>query len=279
MRFGINTMLWTANFSAADLPILDKAKAWGYDGVEILLVDPQAFPAAALYQACLSKGLGLTAVGIASLENNPLSADAGVRRHTLDYFRACIKALAEAGGEMIAGPMYAPLGHFTGVRRTPDEWKRSVEFFQELAPTLDAHRITMALEPLNRFETYFLNTAADSVAFCEAINHPRIGILFDTFHANIEEKSIAEGYRTVGPYLKHVHTCENDRGTPGSGHVDWTGVFQALHDVNYDGWLTIESFGSALKEISAAARIWRDLEKDMDTLAADGLRFLKSSYN
>ena len=83
----------------------------------------------------------------------------------------------------------------------------------------------------------------------------------------------------MGPYLKHVHTCENDRGTPGSGHVDWTGVFQALNDVNYDGWLTIESFGSALKEISAAARIWRDLEKDMDTLACDGLRFLKSSYN
>ena len=123
MRFGINTMLWTANFSAADLQILDKAKAWGYDGVEILLVDPQAFPAAALYQACLAKGLGLTAVGIASLENNPLSADAGVRRHTLDYFRACIQALAEAGGEMIAGPMYAPLGHYTGVT---DQVKMSV---------------------------------------------------------------------------------------------------------------------------------------------------------
>ena len=105
-------MLWTANFTASDIPILDKAKAWGYDGVEILLVDPRACPSAALRAACLSKGLGLTAVGIASLENNPLSTDAGVRRHTLDYFRACVAALAEAGGEMLAGPMYAPLGPF-----------------------------------------------------------------------------------------------------------------------------------------------------------------------
>ena len=152
-----------------------------------------------------------------------------------------------------------------------------MEFFQELSPALDQYRITLALEPLNRFETYFLNTAADAVAFCDAIHHPRVGLLYDTFHANIEEKSIPEGYRTAGAHLKHVHACENDRGTPGTGHVDWKGVFQALHDVGYNGWITIESFGSALKEISAAARIWRDLEKDMDTLAANGVGFLRSN--
>ncbi len=131
------------------------------------------------------------------------------------------------------------------------------EGFQSVGDTLAAHGVTFAIEPLNRFETYFLNTAADAAALAKEIGHPNIGILFDTFHANIEEKSIASGYRTVGPYLKHVHTCENDRGIPGSGHVAWKEVFQALRELKYDGWLTIEGFGFALKDLSAAASIWR----------------------
>ena len=110
-------------------------------------------------------------------------------------------------------------------------------------PVLERYGVTLAIEPLNRFETYFLNTAADAAALCDQIGHPNVGILFDTFHANIEEKSIGQAYRTVGRHLKHVHTCENDRGTPGSGHVEWKEVFEALRDMRYDGWLTIESFG------------------------------------
>ncbi len=128
---------------------------------------------------------------------------------------------------------------------------------------------------MNRFETYFLNTAADAARLSEQIGHQNIGILFDTFHANVEEKSIAAGYRTVGPHLKHVHTCENDRGTPGSGHVEWDEVFAALRDLKYDGWVTIEGFGSALKELSAAASIWRDIEPDSESIPFDGVKFLK----
>ena len=144
-----------------------------------------------------------------------------------------------------------------------------------MGDTLAAHHVTFAIEPLNRFETYFLNTAADAAKLAEQIGHPNIGILFDTFHANIEEKQIAAGYLTVGPHLKHVHTCENDRGIPGSGHVEWDQVFQALHSMNYDGWLTIESFGFALKEVSAAAAIWRDIERTPESIAFEGVKFLK----
>jgi D-psicose/D-tagatose/L-ribulose 3-epimerase len=142
---------------------------------------------------------------------------------------------------------------------------------------LSDYGVTIAIEPLNRFETYFLNTAADSVRLCDEINHPHVGILFDTFHANIEEKDIGQAYRTVGRHLKHVHTCENDRGTPGSGHVEWPAVFAALRDIQYDGWLTIESFGFAIGEISAAAAIWRDLASSPDVIAWDGLKFLKQN--
>ena len=157
------------------------------------------------------------------------------------------------------------------------EWKRAVDGWQQLGPTLAEHGVTAAIEPLNRFETYFLNTAADAARFCDEVNHPNVGILFDTFHANIEEKNIAAGYRTVGRHLKHVHTCENDRGTPGSGHVEWQEVFQAIHDVGYDGWLTIESFGSNLPEIAAAAAIWRDLAATPEDVAFEGVKFLKKS--
>jgi D-psicose/D-tagatose/L-ribulose 3-epimerase len=151
-----------------------------------------------------------------------------------------------------------------------------VESYQLLGPALAAHDMTLAIEPLNRFETFFLNTAADAVRLCDEVNHPNVGILFDTFHANIEEKDVAAGYRTVARHLKHVHTCENDRGIPGSGHVDWKAVFQALRDIGYDGWLTIESFGFAIEGLTAAAAIWRDLAPTPDSIAFDGVKFLKS---
>ena len=137
------------------------------------------------------------------------------------------------------------VGSFSGVRRTSDEWNRAVEGYRELGPVLASHNVQLAIEPLNRFETYFLNTTVDAVALCDEVAHPNAGILWDTFHANIEEKHIGDSLLQAGPHLKHVHTCENDRGIPGSGHVEWNSVFAALRDLKYDGWLTIESFGFA----------------------------------
>jgi D-psicose/D-tagatose/L-ribulose 3-epimerase len=188
-----------------------------------------------------------------------------------------IKAVAGAGTRVLAGPLYCPVGYLPGRRRTPDEWNWAVDAYQQLGDTLVAHDITLAIEPLNRFETYFLNTAADAARLADEVNHPNVGILFDTFHANIEEKSIGDGYRTIGRHLRHVHTCENDRGIPGSGHVEWDDVFRALREVNYDGWLTIESFGFALGDLSAAAAIWRDIEKTPESIAVEGLKFLRSA--
>ena len=160
-----------------------------------------------------------------------ISEDATVRRKTVLHLQDIVKAAADAGAGIVAGPIYSPVGYLPGRRRTPDEWEWAVEGHQSLGDVLASNRVTIAIEPLNRFETYFLNTAADAAKLAEQIGDPNIGILFDTFHANIEEKDIAAGYRTVGKYLKHVHTCENDRGIPGSGHVEWKAVFQALRDL------------------------------------------------
>lgn len=275
MKLGINTFIWSAEFTEAQIPLLPKIKAAGFDGIEVAIFNPRSFPAKTIRDATTANGLESSVVAVIPKGLSLIDENAAVRSQTLGHMQGVIEQTAELGAQILAGPLYSPVGYLPGRRRTEAEWNNALESYRALAPLLDAHNVTLAIEPLNRFETFFLNTARDAAALCRAVDHPRVGILFDTFHANVEEKDIAAGYRTVGPWLKHVHTCENDRGTPGSGHVPWKSVFDALKAVNYNGWLTIESFGFNLKEIAAAAAIWRDIEATPDTIAFDGVKFLK----
>jgi len=279
MKFGVNTFIWTANFDRSHLPLLPKLKAGGFDGVEVPLFRPSEFATADIAKGLAENGLECTICSVLTGGLSVISEDAAVRRQTRVHMEDCVKTAAEVGAKIMAGPLYSPVGYLPGRRRTADEWKWAVDCYQSLGPVLQQYGVTIAIEPLNRFETYFLNTAQDAAALCDQIGHPNVGVLFDTFHANIEEKDIAQGYRTVGRHLKHVHTCENDRGIPGTGHVEWKSVFQALHDLKYDGWLTIESFGFALGELSAAASIWRDIAPTPESIAYEGVKFLKKSVN
>jgi D-psicose/D-tagatose/L-ribulose 3-epimerase len=275
MKFGVNTFIWSDSFDRSNLPLLPRVKSWGFDGVEVPLFRPAEFAAADIRKGLEANDLQCTVCSVFVDGLSLISDDADVRRKARAHLQDAVKAVAEVGAKTIAGPLYAPVGYLPGRRRTADEWKWAVEGHQSVGETLARHGVTMAIEPLNRFETFFLNTAADAAKLAADINHPNIGVLLDTFHANIEEKNIGDGYRTVGSHLKHVHTCENDRGIPGSGHVEWPSVFQALRDIQYDGWLTIESFGFALPMISAAAAIWRDIEASPDLIASEGVKFLK----
>jgi D-psicose/D-tagatose/L-ribulose 3-epimerase len=277
MKFGVNTFLWTGNFGPEHFDLLPKIKANGFDGIEVALIRPADFKATEIRKAAEKNGLERTVCSVLPGELSLISPDAQVRRKTVAHMSECFEACAEAGAKLIAGPLYSPVGYLPGRRRTADEWKNAVDGYQQLGPVLAANGVTACIEPLNRFETYFLNTTEDAVKLCAEIDHPNVGILWDTFHANIEEKDPAKALRTTGGFLKHVHTCENDRGTPGSGHVDWKGVFGALRDMKYDGWLTIESFGFAIGELSAAASIWRDIERTPEDIAFEGIKFLKAS--
>jgi D-psicose/D-tagatose/L-ribulose 3-epimerase len=277
MKFGVNTFIWSATFDQSNFGLLPLIKEAGFDGIEVPLLRPETFAASSIRQATEAHGLECNACTVLVDGLSLISESADVRRRTRLHLEDVAKAAAEAGVKIVAGPLFSPVGYLPGRRRTADEWKWAVEGFQSVGDTLAATGVTFAIEPLNRFETYFLNTAADAAALAEEIGQPNIGILFDTFHANIEEKNIAAGYRTVGPHLKHVHTCENDRGIPGSGHVEWKEVFQALRDLKYDDWLTIEGFGFALKDLSAAAAIWRDIERTPESIAFEGVKFLKKS--
>jgi D-psicose/D-tagatose/L-ribulose 3-epimerase len=275
VKFGVNVLIWTANFTRQHLPLLPEIKRRGFDGIEVPIFSLADFCASDIRRGVEENALECTTCSVIPGGLSIGSDDDSLRRKARTHIEDCAKLAAEAGAKILAGPLYTPVGYLPGRRRTADEWKWAVECYQSLGPVLERYGVTIAIEPLNRFETYFLNTAADAAALCDQIDHPNVGILFDTFHANIEERSIGQAYRTVGRHLKHVHTCENDRGIPGSGHVEWNDVFAALRDMSYDGWLTIESFGFAMGEISAAASIWRDLAPTPESIAFEGITFLK----
>ncbi|MDQ2898978.1 MAG: sugar phosphate isomerase/epimerase [Acidobacteriota bacterium] len=278
MKFGVNTFIWASNFDKSNLALLPRIKAAGFDGVEVPLFRPSEFAVSDIRHGLAENGLECTICSVLTGGLNMISDDAAVRARTRAHLEDCVKSAAEVGAKIIAGPLYSPVGLLPGRRRNANEWNWAVDCYREIGPVLARHEVTIAIEPLNRFETYFLNTAEDAVKLCDEIDHPNVGILFDTFHANIEEKDIAKAYRTVGKHLKHVHTCENDRGIPGTGHVEWAAVFQALRDMRYDGWLTIESFGFSLGELSAAASIWRDIAPTPESIAFEGVKFLRRNF-
>ena len=275
MKYGVNTFIWSEEFSEASLALLPRIKAAGFDGVQVPLFRPSQFPAAAVRKGFEENELECSFCALFVDGQSLIGENAAQRAVAKQHIQDTIRVAADAGANFIGGPLYCPVGYLPGRRRTNDEWKWAIEGYQSAGATLASYGITLGIEPINRFETFFLNTAADAKALCDAVNDPNIGILFDTFHANIEEKNIGDAFRLMGKHLRHIHSCENDRGIPGSGHFAWDEMFQALREMNYDGWLTIESFGF-VGQLSAAVCIWRDIERDPESIAFEGVQFLKS---
>lgn len=275
MKYGVNTLLWTAGFDRSHFGLLQPIKDAGFDGVEIARFDFADFPATEIRRQTGSLGLETTLCSALTGNASILTDDAAVRQRSLSFLKDGIRVTADLGATMFVGPFLSAVGLKHGRRRTREEWQRAIEGLQSLGDTLASHDVMLAVEPLNRFETFALNTAEDAFTLCEAVGHPNVGILYDTFHGHIEEKDTGDAIRRTGKHLKHVHTCENDRGIPGTGQVRWDKVFPALRDVGYDGWLVIESFGQHVPEIAAAACIWRDLAPTPESIMVDGIKFLK----
>lgn len=278
MQIGVNTLLWTAGFTIGHLPLIAKAKAMGMDGIELATFDFASFPAAAARREL--ERLEMPGILCSALVAGMSLAteDTALRARSLEFLKVGVQATAEAGFSLFIGPFCSAVGYLPGRRRTAEEWARCVDGLRRLGEYCDQFGVRVAVEPLNRFETFFLNTAADAVLLCEAVRHPRIGVLYDTFHGNIEEKNQAAAIRLLGKHIFHVHACENDRGIPGTGPIDWAGVIGALREIGYDDWLVIESFGPGIKEIAAAACIWRDLAGDPDDIPFIGARNLRALF-
>jgi D-psicose/D-tagatose/L-ribulose 3-epimerase len=279
IKIAANALIWTTDFSAKNFSLLPMLREKGFDGFELPIFEPAKVNTEAIRGALAQNGLEGTVCAILPSDLNTISEDSEVRKRTREHLAATIEVTAELGSKLMAGPIYSPVGYLPGRRRTTEEWKWAVETFQSLEEVLAANDVMMAIEPLNRFETYFLNTASDAVRLCEEIGHSRIGVLLDTFHTNIEEKDVAGTFRAAGGRLRHVHACENDRGIPGTGHVDFPGIAQVLRELNYDGWITIESFGYTHKELAAAAAIWRDLAPSPEAIAFEGIKYLRRTLS
>lgn len=277
MKFGANTFIWSEAFGPEHFDVLPRLKEAGFDGIEIAMLAPATTPAGAIRRELAKYGFECTCCSAFGPGLNLASDDAAVRAKAMAHVRDSLQAAAEMGASLLVGPLYTPVGYLTGSRRTADERQRVLECWQELRAAVAKSGVKVAIEPLNRFETYFFNIASDAAKFCDDLGDPNIGILLDTFHCNIEEKSIGHALKAAGRHLMHIHSCENDRGIPGTGNVNWPEFFQTLAEIGYDGWLTIESFGFSLGAISAAAAIWRDLAPTPESIAVEGIRFLRQN--
>ncbi len=276
MKYGMNLLLWSGELHDGLLPVLEKLKAMGFDGVEIPIFNLD-LDYAAWGKRLDSLGLQRTAVTVRNVEDNPISPDASVRAKGVELNKKTLDCCAACGVEALIGPYHSALGYFSGAGPTKDEWKWGVESMRAMAEHAGKVGVRLGVEPLNRFECYLLNAQEDAAKFVREVGHPSCGMMYDTFHANIEEKCSPTAIRAIKDVLFHVHISENDRSTPGKGDIKWSEVFDALVDVGYDHWLTIEAFGLALPELAAATKIWRRMFADELQLAEEGLAFVKKN--
>jgi D-psicose/D-tagatose/L-ribulose 3-epimerase len=278
MKFGMNMLLWTTHVTVEHFPLFAKLKKTGFDGVELALFTGDEVHYKKVGQELKDLGLACTTVTCCGTDNNPVSPEAAVRKKAGEHLKWALGMSAVLGSTHLCGPYHSALGVFTGAGPTDDEKKRSIEVLRAAAEEAKKHNILLCVEYLNRFECYLLTTAVDARTLVKQVNHPNFRMMYDTFHANIEEKDITQAILGAADSIAHVHISENDRGTPGTGHVHWSESFAALKKIKYDGWLTIEAFGRALPDLAAATKIWRDIFPNAEEVYTKGLKFMKEMW-
>ncbi len=279
MKTGFNLLLWTTHVTQEHGSLFETLKKVGYDGVEIPIFEGTPEHFSVIGQAIRDAGLESTSVTVLPDEaHNAISSDPASRKGALDHLTWAIECSEALGSDVLCGPFHQPLAVFSGDGPTADELNYGIEVHRQAADRAAQSDLTLALEPLNRFECYVLNTMADTKDYVRRVDRPNFGGLYDTFHANIEEQDPIGCIALAGDIIKHVHISENDRGTPGRGHIDFEATCKMLQTVGYDGWLTIEAFGKSLPALAAATKVWRDFfenEQDVYTL---GLETMKNAW-
>jgi len=277
MKLGVNLLLWTDKPNAQEHQALfTKIKNWGFDGIEIP-IDPVNHKEAGALGRVLDQ-LGLQRTAISALDAtlaDPSSTDARLRKAAVEALKRNVENAKEAGIDLICGPLFQGLGKFTGATPSLDEWKYAVETIREVAEYAQAYQVKFALEAINRFEMYMVNTVADAAQFVKEIDLPNVGLLVDTHHSNIEENHTAAAWEAVAEQIIHVHISENHRGVPGTGHAIAQDVFDLLQRMPYDGWLTIEAFGQTVPGLISRLHLWRSYSQHNDDAARLGIEFIR----
>ena len=283
MKFGVSTWLWTSPFTTETIALFPKIKRMGFDFVEIPIEDPNLIAGKTVRRALDDHGLSCVGCGAFGPTRDLTHDDPKVHAVCFDYISRSLELCTELGTDVFAGPMYSAVGKRRllppAERRT--EWNRAVGNLRKVCELAARHGVRLAIEPLNRFETDLVNTAADVARMVDEIGHPAAGVMADSFHMNIEERDNEQALRTIGHRLVHVQVSDNYRGCPGKGQVRWDtfkrGIL-AAQEAGYTGGIAIESFTPEIVELAGAVCFWRPMEPSQDGFAEDGLAFLKKLF-
>lgn len=278
MKFGANLWIWVSPVTLEELKVTAARMAEaGFEIIELPFETVDAFDYVEAAAIIRDYGLAVSTAAAMGPDRDLIHSDRTIRDNGVAYIRHCIEAARTLGAQNLIGPIYSAVGRTW--QTTAEERGRDLDLLvsqlQGLAAYAGDHGVTLCIEPLNRFETSFINTAAQGIELIDQVDHPACQLMLDTFHMNIEETSLGEAIRAVGPRLHHFHACENDRGVPGAGHVPWNDVATGLKEIGYEGPVVIESFTAKVKTIAKAAAIWRPLAATQDAIAYEGLKFLK----
>ncbi|MFC7303799.1 sugar phosphate isomerase/epimerase family protein [Streptomyces monticola] len=278
-KVGANPWIWHSPVTGEALrTVLPRLAGWGFDCAELPLEQPDDWDPASCAKLLHATGLSPAAViAVMTPGRDLVAADPATVRTTQDYLRRCVDSAHAIGAPVVAGPLYTAVGRTWRM----DAKARSAayaEWREHIAPVADYARragVRLAVEPLNRYETSLLNTVAQTLDALDGLPADAIGIALDTYHQNIEERSLPAAVRAAGSRIVHVQVCANDRGAPGADHLDWPGLLRELNATAYQGPLCIESFTAHNDAIAVAASVWRPLADTQDALATDGLGFLR----
>lgn len=282
MQFGVSTFLWVSPFTTQSFDLVHKIKEMGYDIIEVPVEKKDLIDWKLLKEMANEAGLKVTISGAFGADRDISSEDPAIREQGKQYIIDCIRIAEKMGSPIFGGPVYSAVGktRFISEEQKKKEREWCVENLQQIAAVASDHGVVVGVEPLNRFESDMVNTVDQALSLVKEVNHPNIKIVLDTFHGNIEEKSIPDSIRKIGKeMLCHIQGNESDRGTPGTGNVDWKGIKTALDEIGYDGAIVIETFGAVSEEIAKATCIWRPLANSSDELASEGLEFYKKLFN
>jgi D-psicose/D-tagatose/L-ribulose 3-epimerase len=278
MRLGINTFLFACPFRDKDTRLFPRFKKWGFESVEISIEDFSHIDADYVKDKLTENGLVCGSVTPCLGPDKDLRGTSQQQRSGVAFMKDVIKLMTSLGSQSLIGVVYSTVGRTEAVPKSEyrQQWKTVVKNLKELAGFASANGKIIALEPINRFETDFINTCDQGLKMIHDVNSPALKLHLDTFHMNIEEKDSAAAIRRAGKNLGHLHACGCDRGTPGNDHINWKGIAAALKEIHYQGDVVIESFTSDVKALARAASIWRELEPTREEIAWKGVQFLKS---
>jgi D-psicose/D-tagatose/L-ribulose 3-epimerase len=283
MKFGVSTWLWTSPFTTETIALFPKIKRMGFDFVELPIEDPALIDGKLVRRALDDHGLGCVGCGAFGPTRDLTHEDPKVHAVCFDYIKRSLDLCAELGTDVFAGPMYSAVGkrRLLPAAERKTEWNRAVGNLRKACELAAQRRVRLAIEPLNRFETDLVNTAADVARMVDEIAHPAAGVMADSYHMNLEERDNEQALRTIGHRLAHVQVSDNYRGCPGKGQVRWDtfkrGIL-AAQAVGYKGGIAIESFTPEIKELAGAVCFWRPMEPTQDGFAEDGLKFLRQLF-